>query len=104
MAVRHVMLCLYCHAVVEECGYNRCAVGAVWSALPSVVFGAALFPKTTLGCGWNIFDVREREALLLRGKLKSGESGQQRENKVRRSSSFIQRFIQSLLLRCGKVN
>jgi hypothetical protein len=30
-------------------GYNRCAVGVVWFGGPKVVFGAALFPKTTVG-------------------------------------------------------
>jgi hypothetical protein len=39
--------------------YNRCAVGGVGWIYPSVVFGAALFPKTT---GWNIFDVGMVEA------------------------------------------
>ena len=30
----------------------------VWGGLPGVVFGALLDPKTTPGCGWNIFDFR----------------------------------------------
>jgi hypothetical protein len=32
-----------------ECGYNRCAVGIIFWIFSKVVFGAALFPKTTVG-------------------------------------------------------